>query len=470
MTLKQALPLAALLAVAGCAVDADDEDLALSASAVSITAADAELVLSLCNYPGTDLAVLDEAVGLDRRAAQGIVAYRDGADGVALSADDDLFDDVGELDAIPYVGESAFAKLQRYATDHPAPAAEHAEGVDFAGWEVEAVLWGVNQATLEELDVAVALDARAAANLIEGAPFATLESVASAGYVGGSALSALAGYAPIWWATMTDAAGAPALAGTYDDVPFDEDTAWVALGIANLATESQLVTNGMWAQGATKMVAGRPYAGLGEVAAVSGIGTATMQALHDYAVSGDWSAPGDPQECSTVLTVRADSNAADMDALLVAATTRDWPYGEVISLEVPSCVTMDDAGRRDAIIDAIIESRVIDWTMGTAAWQYLEGDDFERGAAMFVSRMDWAKAAIEESVLDGWTPQNGTDADRLARLDAIHGALTSGPRSAPSSYWLASLRINAAECSEEAAILLDPTTNHIWIIHRMPGC
>ena len=36
--------------------------------------------------------------GLDRRAAEGIVAHRDGADVVQRSADDDLFDTLTELD------------------------------------------------------------------------------------------------------------------------------------------------------------------------------------------------------------------------------------------------------------------------------------------------------------------------------------------------------------------------------------
>ncbi len=103
-------------------------------------------------------------------------------------------------------------------------------------------------------------------------------------------------------------------------------------------------------------------------------------------------------------------------------------------------------------------------------WQYMDGEDFEPGASRFVSRMDVAKQAIEEKVSYGWTPNNPTDADRLARLSAIHTALTAGPRSQPQAYWQATLQIDAAECSEDATIILDPATNHIWIMHRMPGC
>lgn len=469
MSISRALPVAVLFALTGCIAGDDDESLALSSSAVSISAADAELVLNLCNYPGTDVTVLDEAVGLDRRAAENIVVHRDGPDGVTPSGDDDRFDGVAELDAISYVGESAFAKLQQYATEHPAPAGEHVEGVDFSGWQAEAVIWGVNQASLEELDDTLALDARAAADLVAGAPFDSVEAIGWASYVGESALSSLRAYAPHWWTAMQGTAPEPSLAGTYDDVVFDEDAATVALEIANLATHEQLVEHGMWSQGATAMVDSRPYTTLDGVAGVSGVGTATMQALHDYAVSGDWAPAVDPEDCSTNLTARVDANAADFDALLAAATTGDWPYAKVIALEVNSCISMDMSNERDAIIDAILESGVIEWTYGNAL-QLLKGDDFERGAGLFVTRMDWAKMAIEEAVQDGWTPSNATEAAQLAELDAMHTALTAGPRSAPMSYWIASLHIDAAECSEEAAILIDPSTNHIWIAHRLPGC
>lgn len=464
MTPQRALPLALLLTLTGCALDGTDEDLAQSRDAASLTATDAQLVLDLCNYPGTDMAVLDEAVGLDRRAAEGIVQHRNGLDGVAPSADDDLFDSVGELDAVAYVGEAAFARLLQYASEHPAPAGVHVEGVDFAGWQAEAVLWGVNQASVEELDVAVALDARAAANLVAAAPFESVEAVGAVGYVGSSALTSLRQYAATWWAELQGSTGGSSLAGTYDGVFFDEETARVAFEIANLATHEQLVTHGMWSQGATAIVASRPYAGLAEVAAVGGVGTATMQALHDFATSGAWS-----HDCSVNLGARVDANAADLTALLEEATKGDWPYAEVIALEVPSCVSMDQSNQRDAIIDDIIEQGVIDWSYDENA-QYLAGDDFVRGAALFVNRMDLIKEAIEDAVVGGYVPETSADADRLARLDAIHAALTSGPRAEPSSYWLATLWTDVEACSEEAVILLDPATNHLWIVHRFARC
>jgi hypothetical protein len=61
------------------------------------------------------LRILDDDVGLDRRAATGIVKRRDGADKLAGTADDNLFDTLAELDAVPYVGALAFTRLHTYA-------------------------------------------------------------------------------------------------------------------------------------------------------------------------------------------------------------------------------------------------------------------------------------------------------------------------------------------------------------------
>ncbi len=69
--------------------------------------------LALVNTAATS--VLDEDVPLDVRAAEGIVAHRDGSDGLHGTADDNAFDDLAELDAIPYVGPKALERLVAYA-------------------------------------------------------------------------------------------------------------------------------------------------------------------------------------------------------------------------------------------------------------------------------------------------------------------------------------------------------------------
>lgn len=290
----------AAAALAGCAEY--DPEAAPSEYALTLSTADAAQVLELVNYPGATLAILDDEVGLDARAAENIAAHRAGADGVFPSADDDLFDDIAELDAVPYVGDSAFQKLAAYAAVSPAPSAESVEGVLFRGWESEIVVWAVNGSTFEELDAL--LDARAVQSLVGARPFATVTEMGPLAYVGVSALERLRAEAASWWAARE---GTVSLAGTFDGVAFDEETARVALEIANEATHAQMVAHGVYTAGAAAIVGNRPYASLAEVAVVSGVGPSTMQGLHDYAASGQWGEPPvEPptNECVFGLTYR----------------------------------------------------------------------------------------------------------------------------------------------------------------------
>lgn len=290
----------AAAALAGCAEY--DPEAAPSEYALTLSTADAAQVLELVNYPGATLAILDDEVGLDARAAENIAAHRAGADGVFPSADDDLFDDIAELDAVPYVGDSAFQKLAAYAAVSPAPSAESVEGVLFRGWESEIVVWAVNGSTFEELDAL--LDARAVQSLVGARPFATVTEMGPLAYVGVSALERLRAEAASWWAARE---GTVSLAGTFDGVAFDEETARVALEIANEATHAQMVAHGVYTAGAAAIVGNRPYASLAEVAVASGVGPSTMQGLHDYAASGQWGEPPvEPptNECVFGLTYR----------------------------------------------------------------------------------------------------------------------------------------------------------------------
>lgn len=78
--------------------------------------ADACGVLRLSNE--ADLAMLDDTVRLNRRAAAHIVGWRAGADGVLGTEDDRRFHSLAELDAVKYVGKAAFAKLLAYTQTH----------------------------------------------------------------------------------------------------------------------------------------------------------------------------------------------------------------------------------------------------------------------------------------------------------------------------------------------------------------
>jgi len=189
----------ASLFAAGCAMDATDS---ASSSATSISQTDALKILEFVNYPTTTEAVLDGNVKLDSRAAKAIVAKRNGKDGIYPSADDAPFATLADLDAIAYVGDSALTKLQSYALMNPVPAPESVEGVAFNGWQSVAVVYGVNHASVSELDAF--LDARAAKALVAGAPYKSVTQMGPIAYVGSAALNALKLHAQGWW---TDSQG-----------------------------------------------------------------------------------------------------------------------------------------------------------------------------------------------------------------------------------------------------------------------
>ena len=99
--------------------DGIDDPIVLPGKADGLDGATAEEIGGVLALVGTaDLALLDIDVALDVRAAEAIVAHRDGPDGVLGTADDDPIDDIAELDAVPWVGTRAFGKLLAWVRDH----------------------------------------------------------------------------------------------------------------------------------------------------------------------------------------------------------------------------------------------------------------------------------------------------------------------------------------------------------------
>ena len=72
----------------------------------------AKQILGLVNTASYE--TLDVEVGLDRRAADNIVAFRLGLDGQPDTADDQTFATLAELDAVSWVSGRAFGKLSSY--------------------------------------------------------------------------------------------------------------------------------------------------------------------------------------------------------------------------------------------------------------------------------------------------------------------------------------------------------------------
>ncbi len=147
---------------AGC-TDAGDVEVADQAGYISAGSPEEAAVLALVNDPAVDQALLDDDVALDARAATNIIAHRDGADTLVGTADDDLFDTIGELDDISYVGQSALAKLLAYAQANgymPGTAAPTQAELDYVTLAVANTLGET------DLDDTVGLDSRAAGNIV----------------------------------------------------------------------------------------------------------------------------------------------------------------------------------------------------------------------------------------------------------------------------------------------------------------
>lgn len=167
-----------------------DEGFDVNAGALEVAG-----ILRFVNSAEATVAVLDDDVGLDVRAAQGIVRHINGRDGRRGTADDDRITTLAELDSITYVGASALNKLSLYVLESSRVPDLLVEGVAFSTMEANAVVSLANGATFEELDERAALDARAARAIESARPIASLEQLAALPYVGSSALEKLRDFA-----------------------------------------------------------------------------------------------------------------------------------------------------------------------------------------------------------------------------------------------------------------------------------
>lgn len=169
------LSFVALSTVACGALDAGDGPVSNDATLEArLSPVQEALALQAANQ--LDFDTLDAV--LDRRAAQGIVDGRP-------------FGTLDQLDAVPYVGPHALELLH-------ALGEAHFGGIP-AGFEAipseTLVLWAANELDFETLDEVVGLDRRAAEGIIEARPFASVEALDEAYYVGASAIADLEAHA-----------------------------------------------------------------------------------------------------------------------------------------------------------------------------------------------------------------------------------------------------------------------------------
>jgi hypothetical protein len=325
----------------GCMAEAGDGDLDDGAEYASeLTAAESARVLALVNYPGADQATLDDDAGLTAQAAKSIATYRAGADGLFPSKDDNEIDGIPELDAIPNIGAVALQKLLAYGTAHPAPKPVVVGSRRFLGWQAEAILWATNTAPIGVFNGL--LDDRAAENIVAERPFATMAELDAVSLVGPSAFDVFKGQSWTWWRAFANRPTTPPpLAGTFDGVAFDEDTAVEAIAIANFRTRDDMVANGVVANGASAIVGNRPYTTLAQVAAVSGVGTATMRSLHAYATTLLSSGTlADGTECATDASCESGV-CAGLTVFPMGTCRPAWMKGTFSST---TDVTIPDAG------------------------------------------------------------------------------------------------------------------------------
>lgn len=122
---QRVIALASLIAIVGCGGDDEPGDPENGAFAsgkadggIDPQSAEARAVLALVNDPAVGLATLDDDAKLNVKAASAIIEHRDGDDGEPETGDDDRFDDLAELDRVPFVGQSALNALLGYAIAH----------------------------------------------------------------------------------------------------------------------------------------------------------------------------------------------------------------------------------------------------------------------------------------------------------------------------------------------------------------
>ena len=108
------LPLS-LLSLPGCAVDSPDgaDELGVvpggKADGSDYSACELDGVVAYLNTAPSAEQLIE--AGVHTQAAENLAAHRDGADGEPGTEDDDLFDDIEEVDAVPYVGPVAISQL-----------------------------------------------------------------------------------------------------------------------------------------------------------------------------------------------------------------------------------------------------------------------------------------------------------------------------------------------------------------------
>jgi hypothetical protein len=239
--MRTAVLFAATLSLAACVA----EDPSEISQAVAGTPDELALLRFLAD-PSTTVAVLDEQVPLDRRAALNLIAHRDGGD---------PFDSAAEVDAVAYVGPAAMDALVAYAIAGDWVSEDEIfgtfDGVAFTVSEARAAVDLANQATEAELRGEVGLDSRAARNIIAARPVPAMSALAAVPYVGPAMMGRIHAHVAMPPACSDDALVARIDAATdglwllsESDYPLDP-VSWPGQGAAAASPEAMLQLLGL---------------------------------------------------------------------------------------------------------------------------------------------------------------------------------------------------------------------------------
>lgn len=278
--------LALALACSACGVQ-EDADSIDSTFSQSLSSAEEDGVLRFVNDCPTSLTILDIDAALDVRAATRIIDARNGADATCGTTDDQVFASLADLDAVPWVGNTALTKLTAHAMllgyigDVGEGIAGDYDGVPFTLAEAEGVLAIANGASFEMLDDDFGLDSRAANAIIDARPFAAsttggnMQDLAGASYVGKSALQRLKTFIEPWQGCTTQSA-------TVKGTEFSSLAAHDALDMLNQAPVNVLKRiSGIGTVIAGRINNARPFENLAQLANVDGVGPSVAKNIHD---------------------------------------------------------------------------------------------------------------------------------------------------------------------------------------------
>jgi hypothetical protein len=178
----------------GITVVFDDETAGTISHGLTNGSPDAVGLLAFLNDAETSFETLDIDARLDKRSASGLIHHRNGPDGVYGTWDDNRFDSVDEVDAVKWVGVKTIARILGYAADLGfVPQVGDVLGVydtvSFTVLEADDVLNFANEVSFEGLDAI--LNVRAVRSIVAARPFASIEELASARYVGRRALETM---------------------------------------------------------------------------------------------------------------------------------------------------------------------------------------------------------------------------------------------------------------------------------------